>query len=383
MRGWDFVFTPPYLCNKQNEKMKRILFTVCMLLGCVLFTMAQEDSYKIEGKLGNTVNGKLLLVANTDKGMLDIGEATVTNGEFEFTGRMPEVTLVYLMPMKKNALLAALMLENAHYTITMGTNELVVEGGGEAQKIWKEFNDLDKSLAQKRQQIQAQVQMNPSQEAGLQREFKKIVDKADAEELALLKKYNNSFVAAYVVASKMAQILDDAKLKERYEALGEEARATIYGKQVAGELVKLEKVTVGAVAPNFSAPLADGGVLSLHETKAKVKVVDFWASWCLPCRQENVNLIKIYKRYRPKGLEIISVSIDDNKQAWLSAIGQDGCDWKNVSDLKGGQSEIAADYCVKGIPCTFILDGENRIVAKNLQGKDLEKKIDEMLKKKK
>ena len=103
--------------------MKRILFTVCMLLGCVLFTMAQEDSYKIEGKLGNTVNGKLLLVANTDKGMLDIGEATVTNGEFEFTGRMPEVTLVYLMPMKKNALLAALMLENAHYTITMGTNE--------------------------------------------------------------------------------------------------------------------------------------------------------------------------------------------------------------------------------------------------------------------
>jgi len=369
--------------QQKAEKMKRILFTVCMLLGCVLFTMAQEDSYKIEGKLANTVNGKLLLVANTDKGMLDIGEATVTNGVFEFTGRMPELTLVYLMPVKKNAVLAALMLENAHYTITMGTNELVVEGGGEAQRIWREFNNLDKSLAQKRQQIQAQVQRNPSQEAGLQREFKKIVDKADAEELALLKKYNNSFVAAYVVASKMAQILDDAKLKERYEALGEEAKAIIYGKQVADELVKLEKVTVGAVAPNFSAPLADGGVLSLHETKAKVKVVDFWASWCLPCRQENVNLIKIYKRYRPKGLEIISVSIDDNKQAWLSAIGQDGCDWKNVSDLKGGQSEIAAEYCVKGIPCTFILDGENRIVAKNLRGKDLEKKIDEMLKKKK
>lgn len=128
--------------------MKRILFTVCMLLGCVLFTMAQEDSYKIEGKLANTVNGKLLLVANTDKGMLDIGEATVTNGVFEFTGRMPELTLVYLMPVKKNAVLASFMLENANYTITMGANELIVESDGEAQKVWKEFYDLDKYLNQ-------------------------------------------------------------------------------------------------------------------------------------------------------------------------------------------------------------------------------------------
>lgn len=104
---------------------------------------------------------------------------------------------------------------------------------------------------------------------------------------------------------------------------------------------------------------------------------------CGPCRAENVNFIKIYKRYRPQGLEIISVSIDTDKQAWLTAIGQDGCDWKNVSDLKGEHSEIATEYCVKGIPCTFILDEENRIVAKNLRGKDLEKKISEMLKKKK
>ena len=351
--------------------MKRILFTVCMLLGCVLFTMAQEDSYKIEGKLGNTVNGKLLLVANTDKGMLDIGEATVTNGEFEFTGRMPEVTLVYLMPMKKNALLAALMLENAHYTITMGTNELVVEGGGEAQKIWREFNDLDKSLAQKRQQIQAQVQMNPSQEAGLQREFKKIVDKADAEELALLKKYNNSFVAAYVVASKMAQILDDAKLKERYEALGEEARATIYGKQVADELVKLEKVTVGAVAPNFSAPLADGGVLSLHETKAKVKVVDFWASWCGPCLREVPNVKAIYEKYHDKGFEIFGVSLDETAGPWKAAIKKNDMNWHHVSSLKGWECPVAKQYNVTGIPRMYIIDPEGKIIAQDLRGEEL------------
>ncbi len=363
--------------------MKKFLLTVCMLLSCTIFTMAQNDSYKIEGRLNNSVNGKLLLVANTENGMIDIGEATVMNGAFEFTGRMPEPTLVYLMPVKKNAILAAIMLENAIYTITMGTNELIVEGGGEAQKIWKEFNNLDKYLAQSEQELQAQARSNPAQVQKLKQEFKKIVTKVEAEELALLKKYNDTYVAAYVVAAKLPQTLDEAKLAERYEILGENAKATPYGKQIATELEKIQKIAIGAVAPNFSAPLSDGGVLSLHETKAKVKVIDFWASWCQPCRMENVNLIKIYKRYRPKGLEIISVSIDDNRHAWLAAIGQDGSNWKNVSDLKGRHSEIAAEYCVKGIPCTFILDEENRIVAKNLRGKELEKKIDEMLKKKK
>ena len=363
--------------------MKRILFTVCMLFGCVLFTMAQDKNYRIEGRLANTVNGKLLLVTKMEKGTIDISEADVTNGVFEFTGRMPEITLVYLMPVKKNAVLASFMLENANYTITMGANELIVESDGEAQKVWKEFYDLDKSLQQSQQQLDMQARANPAQLQRLQQEFKKIVDKIEADELALIKKYSDSPVSDFVIASKLPQSLDEVKLAERYDALGEKAKATSYGKQIAADLEMMQKVAVGEIAPNFSAPLADGGVLSLHETKAKVKVVDFWASWCAPCRAENVNLIKIYKRYRPKGLEIISVSIDNNRQAWLSAIGQDGCDWKNVSDLKGAESEVAAAYNVKGIPCTFILDEENRIVAKNLRGKDLEKKIDEMLKKKK
>lgn len=255
--------------------MKKFLLTVCMLLSCTIFTMAQNDSYKIEGRLNNSVNGKLLLVANTENGMIDIGEATVMNGAFEFTGRMPEPTLVYLMPVKKNAILAAIMLENAIYTITMGTNELIVEGGGEAQKIWKEFNNLDKYLAQSEQELQAQARSNPAQVQKLKQEFKKIVTKVEAEELALLKKYNDTYVAAYVVAAKLPQTLDEAKLAERYEILGENAKATPYGKQIATELEKIQKIAIGAVAPNFSAPLSDGGVLSLHETKAKVKVIDF------------------------------------------------------------------------------------------------------------
>ena len=103
--------------------MRKILFTVSLLLCSLFATMAQEDSYKIEGRLANTVNGKLLLVADTEQGMIDIGEATVTNGIFEFTGRMPEMTVVYLTPVKKTPVLATIMLENAHYTNSQRLSE--------------------------------------------------------------------------------------------------------------------------------------------------------------------------------------------------------------------------------------------------------------------
>lgn len=365
--------------------MKKILFTVCLLLGCIVASNAQEDSYKIEGQLGQSVNGQVVFVAETEKGMVELSDVTITNGDFELTGRMPEPTVVHMMTSKKNMVLATIMLENAHYSITAGATGLSVKGGGEAQKIWKEFNDLNSYLMQSQQQLdgQARKATSPAQFMQLEEELKQIATKVQAEETELIKKYNNSPVTAYVIASKLEGI-DEAKLSERYEMLGENVKDSFYGKRIAAEMARLQKVGVGAIAPDFSAPLADGGVLSLYETKAQVKVIDFWASWCGPCRRENVNLLKIYKRYRPKGLEIISFSLDDNKHAWLGAIGQDGSNWKNVSDLKGGQaSEIVAEYCVTAIPSTFILDEENRIVAKNLRGKELEKKIDEMLKKKK
>ena len=151
--------------------MKRILITICTLFACVMLSVAQGDSYKITGQVGNSVNGKLLLVALTEKGLIDIGEAEVTNGVFEFTGRMSETTLAYLMPVQRNAALATIMLENANYTITAGANELIVDGGGESQRILKEFNDLDKYLAQSGQQLQAQGESHANAE--IAREFQK------------------------------------------------------------------------------------------------------------------------------------------------------------------------------------------------------------------
>ena len=118
----------------------------------------------------------------------------------------------------------------------------------------------------------------------------------------------------------------------------------------------------------------------MYDIKGKVKLIDFWASWCGPCRGENPHVVEIYKEYHPKGLEIFGVSLDNNKEAWVKAIADDGLVWKHGSDLKGWQSAPAKLYSVTGIPHTILLDENNKIIAKNLRGDELKQKIAELLK---
>ena len=114
---------------------------------------------------------------------------------------------------------------------------------------------------------------------------------------------------------------------------------------------------------------------------AKVPVViDFWASWCGPCRGEDPNVVKMYEKFHPKGLEILSVSLDEDKDAWLKAIEDDKLTWNHVSDLKGWQNAAAQLYCVNGIPHLVVLDENNVIVAKDLRGEELQNKVAELLK---
>ena len=112
----------------------------------------------------------------------------------------------------------------------------------------------------------------------------------------------------------------------------------------------------------------------------KPVLIDFWASWCGPCRGENPNVVALYKEYQPKGLEIFGVSLDNNKEAWVKAIADDGLIWKHGSDLKGWQSEPAKLYSITGIPATLLLDENNKIIAKNLRGEALKQKVAELLK---
>lgn len=145
------------------------------------------------------------------------------------------------------------------------------------------------------------------------------------------------------------------------------------------ELRQSRSFTVGGQAPDFEQATPEGQPMKLSELRGKIVLIDFWASWCGPCRRENPNVVKLYNAYKDKGFDILAVSLDNSRDRWLDAIAKDGLTWHHVSDLQGWKNSVAQTYGVTSIPHTVLLDAEGRIIARNLRGQELEKKVAELL----
>lgn len=144
------------------------------------------------------------------------------------------------------------------------------------------------------------------------------------------------------------------------------------------QVMAQRRLAIGSPAPEITLPQPNGQDLSLSDLKGKYVLIDFWASWCGPCRKENPNVVRVYEKYHDMGFEILGVSLDQNQKAWLNAIEQDGLRWKHVSDLKYWGSAVVPEYQIKGIPLTYLVDPEGNIIGKNLRGASLEQKLAEI-----
>ncbi|WP_229313585.1 TlpA disulfide reductase family protein [Larkinella terrae] len=195
------------------------------------------------------------------------------------------------------------------------------------------------------------------------------------------------------VAMIALKYLDPKEHFALYESLAQKMQeANKTGKQVTAfiDFVKTMKaeqsaqanqvaVVEGATAPDVTLENAEGKAISLSSLRGKYVLIDFWASWCGPCRQENPNVVRMYNKYKEKGFEVYSISLDDSRDKWLKAVQTDGMIWTNVLGKKNGASPVAIQYSIQVIPTTFLLDKEGRIIAKNLRGPALEQKLGEIL----
>lgn len=364
--------------------MKKLVYAALALLAFPAWGMAQEEGFKITAQTSGMPDCKMYLIYS--RGGDTLATADMVGGKFVMTGKVDMPDVAYIMTADGRGRIPV-MLENTEFTVTANEQFVLVEGG-KMQDVCNTYNSLNDALLAEQQKIQQQIQaaMNEGNQMKAQaiaqtsgQQFQAAQQKAQEQATALIKENGNTFVAGYLVSQTMNQVGLEM-LKEQYSWLGDGAKISSGGMAVARKIAELEALSPGHTAPNFMALTPEGDTLNMHEVKGKVKLIDFWASWCQPCRMENPNVLKMYLKYQSKGLEIIGVSLDQDAHAWQKAIEEDGLKWKHVID--NGQN-IARAYNVASIPHTVLLDENNNIIAVNLRGAQLQKKVAELLDKKK
>ena len=215
----------------------------------------------------------------------------------------------------------------------------------------------------------------------LQEDYKSVQDQIYALEMEFQKNNYDSFLSLILIDRFVnVKMMTIPEAKQEFDKLTDRIRNSEIGKKL-NELLQSpnQPLDVGYIVPDFDAPSPNGLTINLKKELGKVTLLEFWASWCAPCRRENPNLVKIYNRHKDEGFNIIGVSLDKNKDQWIQAIADDYLTWKHVSNLKFWQDPIAKLYNITAIPASFILDQDGKILAKNLRGSQLASKISELL----
>jgi len=367
--------------------MKKVIVILLITVGLVSFKTI-VDNFTITGTINGLENGKTIILERQDevKGIIAVDTAKVENGKFSFKGNAAEPAIHFLQVENVQGKVA-FILEEGKINFTLykdsigkskvgGTknNEDLQNFNAAAMKIQKKMVDYQTLNNQRYTDAQAKKDTLVLNE--LMKEYSKFQNEMVALSTAFPEKNPKSFISVLFVDNMFNNPdIDIEKIKKTYNNLDANLKKTKMGKLIQQKIDNFKSLTVGNAAPEFSAPNPEGKIVSLKQSLGKVTIIDFWASWCGPCRKENPNVVALYNEFHAKGLNIIGVSLDKDAAKWKEAIAKDNLAWTHVSNLKFWQDPIAELYNVKSIPATFILDANGKIIGRDLRGAELRAKI--------
>ena len=376
------------------NRVTQIGFALLLMLSTVN-TIAQEK-FQIAGKLSGSVKDKMAVLSyKNSEGKETKDSAIVKKGKFVINGNtVPYAYKAYLslIPLvkdtvKRQADFQVFYLEKGKYKV-MGTDSMsnATITGTAAQSDYNQYNAQTKALFAQFKDITqrftkvyyAKVKDTVAIKA-IQTEAKPVYAKIEAALDSFIFSHPDSYVTLDLISENKTAVIDPSTFGRYYDPLSKRVLASPAGQKLTEKYNKAKQIAVGKVV-DFTQPYADGKEFKLSSLRGKYVLVDFWASWCVPCRAENPHLLKAYNELKDKGFEIVGVSLDETKAAWQNAVKHDGMPWIQVSDLKGFKTEIAVKYGITAIPQNFLINPEGVIVAKDLRGPDVNEKIASFIK---
>lgn len=363
------------------------------LLPSILF--AQEE-FTVKGNVGKLNAPAKVYLQYAEGGQRKLDSASVKNGVFTFNGVVQEPSAAFVILSEEGKPLR--QLSNPDFrSIYLSKGVINIKGTNlkdskvSGNKINADLAKYELASTSIKSQVDALVKKytnatdeqkeDPAYAEEIETAYNELMEKQGVADIAFIKANPSSFISLNILDEK----LDPSNVEEfkaLYTAFDANLKNSKKGKAVQEKIDDLYKLGVGQLAPDFSMPDVNGKEIALSSLRGKYVLVDFWASWCGPCRAENPNVVKAYNQYKDKGFTIYGVSLDrpGKKADWVEAIEKDGLgQWTNVSDLQFWNSPVLKMYSIQGIPQNYLLDKEGRIVASNLRGEALEAKLAELL----
>ncbi|SMC58011.1 TlpA disulfide reductase family protein [Pedobacter nyackensis] len=376
--------------------MKKVLLLLCLLP----FVTLGQQNFILNAKLRPLPFPAKAFLYYTINGKTTIDSTNIKDGVFTFNGALSEVAQAYLKIKRQTVPgiatrrtpsdLLDFFLESGTTTLSSKNDSVsaaVVKGSVVNDDVAK-CKAIMAGIQTRAGKIMSQYKSGTPEQlkdsiytAGFNEQLKTLDTEAKNIHANFMRSNRDSYYSLILFKTVVPIVADPLVAEAEFAKFSSRLKSGPLGKRIQDEIYATKLLALGQPAMDFTQNDINGKAVKLSDFKGKYVLLDFWASWCAPCRQENPNVVKVYQKYKNRNFTVLGVSLDNAglKAAWLKAIKDDGLSWTNVSDLKGADNEVAVKYFVKTIPGNFLIGPDGKILAKNLRGDELEQKIAELL----